>query len=150
MSKINNETESRMERIDVFFPRYEEKEQLKTVVFKTNNPVLNEDLTKHADAMFPINPMTGNIDSDVTKLLDNSINPMEKERIMANLIKMPASKRKNLSDDELIAMLPSRRNSTLTDIDAVRDFFESEFLSKIQDGSEGEHEVDNQGGQESE
>lgn len=145
MVKINNETESRMERIDVFFPRYEEKEQLKTVVFKTNNPVLNEDLTKHADAMFPINPMTGNIDSDVTKLLDASINPMEKERIMANLIKMPASKRKNLSDDELIQMLPSRRNSTLTDIDAVRDYFESEFLSKIEDGSEGETEIENTG-----
>lgn len=152
MKKVDNKEYNLEDKIiEVYFPRFEDKSSLKKAVNLKNdsNAILNKECIDHADTLFPINPLTGDIDSDISRLLSNSISPLEKERIMANLIKMPSSKRKNLSDDELIQMLPSRRNSTLTDIDAVRDYFESEFLSKIQDGSEREHEVDNQGGQES-
>lgn len=136
--------------IEIYFPRVENKKSLKKAVNLKNNSnqILNKECIDHADTLFPINPLTGNIDSDISMLLSNSINPMEKERIMANLIKMPTSKRKNLSDDELIAMLPSRRNSTLTDIDAVRDYFEQEFLSKIDDRSETQQ--NNENGEQSE
>lgn len=87
---------------------------------------------------FPVDPVTGNPDNMVDKLLSPDVSSMEKERILSFMQKMPASKRNNLSDQELMDMLPSRYNSTLTDIDKVRDFFENEIYTQLDDESKQE------------
>ena len=102
------------------------------------NPSLCEDINKLGDVLFPIDPVTGNPDNMVDKLISPNVNPMEKERILSFMQKMPASKRNNLSDKELMNMLPSRYNSTLTDIDKVRDFFENEIYTNLDDESKQE------------
>lgn len=103
-----------------------------------NNPSLCEDINKLADVLFPVDPVTGNPDNMVDKLISPNVSAMEKERILSFMQKIPASKRNNLSDQELMDMLPSRYNSTLTDIDKVRDFFENEIYTQLDDESKQE------------
>lgn len=74
----------------------------------------------------------------VDKLISPGVSDLEKQRILSFMQKMPKSKRNNLSDDDLIAMLPSRYNSTLTDLDKVRDFFENEIYTELKDESKEE------------
>ena len=97
-----------------------------------------EDINKLADVLFPVDPTTGNPDNMVDKLISPNVSAMEKERILSFMQKIPASKRNNLSDKELMDMLPSRYNNTLTDIDKVRDFFENEIYTNLDDESKQE------------
>ena len=107
-------------------------------------PVLNEEIERIKDSLYPVDPITGDRSNDVSKLLSSSVSPLEKERILAGMQKMPAARRHNLSDDELIKMLPSRRNSTLVDVDEVRRVYEEEILpafeaeqaAQVQQGAE--------------
>lgn len=126
--------------IDVFLPNFtdEQKSIALHVAQKPNNLSLCAEINKLADVLFPIDPTTGNPDNMVDKLLSPTVSPMEKERILSFMQKLPASKRNNLSDDELMNMLPSRYNTTLTDLDKVRDFFESEIYTKVDDESKEE------------
>lgn len=88
--------------------------------------------------MFPVNPVTGNPDNMIDKLITPGVSELEKQRILSFMQRMPKSKRNNLSDDDLIAMLPSRYNSTLTDLDKVRDFFENEIYTELKDETQEE------------
>lgn len=107
-------------------------------------PVLNEEIERIKDSLYPVDPVTGDRSNDVSKLLSSSVSPMEKERILAGMQKIPAARRHNLSDEDLIKMLPSRRNSTLVDVDEVRRVYEEEILpafeaeqaAQVQQGSE--------------
>lgn len=139
MEKVKN-VQSIFTDIDVFFPNYTQEQ--KSVALQVNelpqNPSLCEDINKLADVLFPIDPTTGNPDNMVDKLLSPTVSPMEKERILSFMQKIPASKRNNLSDKELMDMLPSRYNNTLTDIDKVRDFFENEIYTNLDDESKQE------------
>lgn len=137
MEKVNKSSQSVFTDIDVFMPNltHEQKVVALQVSDKPKNPSLCEDINKLADVLFPVDPVTGNPDNMVDKLLSPNVNPMEKERILSFMQKMPASKRNNLSDKELMDMLPSRYNSTLTDIDKVRDFFENEIYTQLEDVS---------------
>lgn len=139
MNKVNN-VQSIFTDIDVYMPylSYEQKSVALQVPVKPNNLSLCEDVNKLADVLFPIDPVTGNPDNMVDKLISPNVNAMEKERILSFMQKMPASKRNNLSDKELMDMLPSRYNSTLTDIDKVRDFFENEIYTQLDDESKEE------------
>lgn len=140
MVKVNNSSQSIFTDIDVFMPNLtkEQKDVALQVPDKPKNPSLCEEINKLGDVLFPIDPVTGNPDNMVDKLISPNVNPMEKERILSFMQKMPASKRKNLSDKELMDMLPSRYNSTLTDIDKVRDFFENEIYTQLDDESKEE------------
>lgn len=126
--------------IDVYFPNLSQvqKSIALQVTEPPKNPSLCEDINKLADVLFPVDPVTGNPDNMVDKLLSPNVSTMEKERILSFMQKMPASKRNNLSDQELMDMLPSRYNSTLTDIDKVRDFFENEIYTQLDDESKQE------------
>lgn len=139
MNKVNN-VQSIFTDIDVYMPylSYEQKSVALQVPVKPNNLSLCEDVNKLADVLFPVDPVTGNPDNMVDKLLSPDVSSMEKERILSFMQKMPASKRNNLSDQELMDMLPSRYNSTLTDIDKVRDFFENEIYTQLDDESKQE------------
>lgn len=137
MEKVNKNIQSIFTDIDVFMPNLtkEQKDVALQVPDKPTNPSLCEEINKLGDVLFPIDPVTGNPDNMVDKLISPIVNPMEKERILSFMQKMPASKRNNLSDKELMDMLPSRYNSTLTDIDKVRDFFENEIYTQLDDES---------------
>lgn len=137
MEKVNKSSLSILTDIDVFMPNLtkEQKVVALQVCDKPKNPSLCEDINQLADVLFPVDPVTGNPDNMVDKLISPNVNPMEKERILSFMQKMPASKRNNLSDKELMDMLPSRYNSTLTDIDKVRDFFENEIYTQLEDES---------------
>lgn len=126
--------------IDLFMPNLtqEQKSVALRVPQLPQNPSLCEDINKLSDVLFPVDPVTGNPDNMVDKLLSPDVSSMEKERILSFMQKMPASKRNNLSDKELMDMLPSRYNSTLTDIDKVRDFFENEIYTQLDDESKEE------------
>lgn len=140
MENVNKNSQSIFTDIDVFLPNFtqEQKSVALQVNEKPTNPSLCEDINKLADVLFPVDPVTGNPDNMVDKLISPNVSSMEKERILSFMQKMPASKRNNLSDKELIDMLPSRYNSTLTDIDKVRDFFENEIYSNLDDESKEE------------
>lgn len=136
----NKNSQSIFTDIDVFMPNLtqEQKSVALRVPQLPQNPSLSEDINKLSDVFFPVDPVTGNPDNMVDKLLSPDVSSMEKERILSFMQKMPASKRNNLSDQELMDMLPSRYNSTLTDIDKVRDFFENEIYTQLDDESKQE------------
>lgn len=126
--------------VDVFFPHLNDSQKLICVAecVKPNNPSLCQDINHLSDSLFPVNPVTGNPDNMIDKLISPGVSDLEKQRILSFMQKMPKSKRNNLSDDDLIAMLPSRYNSTLTDLDKVRDFFENEIYTELKDVSQEE------------
>ena len=126
--------------VDVFFPHFNDTQKVICVAecLKPKNPSLCEDINKLSDSLFPVNPVTGNPDNMIDKLITPGVSELEKQRILSFMQKMPKSKRNNLSDDDLIAMLPSRYNSTLTDLDKVRDFFENEIYTELKDESQEE------------
>ena len=140
MEKVNKSSQSIFTDIDVYLSNLtqEQKSVALQVSEKPENPSLCEDINKLGDVLFPIDPVTGNPDNMVDKLISPNVNPMEKERILSFMQKMPASKRNNLSDKDLMNLLPSRYNSTLTDIDKVRDFFENEIYTNLDDESKQE------------
>ena len=140
MEKVNKNSQSIFTDIDVYLPNLtqEQKSVALQVNDKPSNPSLCEDINKLADVLFPVDPITGNPDNMVDKLISPNVSSMEKERILSFMQKMPASKRNNLSDQELMNMLPSRYNTTLTDIDKVRYFFENEIYTNLDDESKEE------------
>lgn len=137
MEKVKKSSQSVFTDIDVYMPHLTDEQKVVAlqVYLKPKNSSLCEDINKLADVLFPVDPVTGTPDNMVDKLISPNVNPMEKERILSFMQKMPASKRNNLSDKELMDMLPSRYNSTLTDIDKVRDFFENEIYTQLDDES---------------
>lgn len=126
--------------VDVFFPHLTDSQKVVCVSqsLKPNNPSLCEEINKLSTSLFPVNPVTGNPDNMIDKLISPGVSELEKQRILSFMQRMPKSKRNNLSDDDLIAMLPSRYNSTLTDLDKVRDFFENEIYTELKDESKEE------------
>ncbi len=140
MVKVNKNSQSIFTDIDVYLPNLTQEQKVVALQVPElpKNPSLCEDINKLADVLFPVDPVTGNPDNMVDKLISPNVNPMEKERILSFMQKMPASKRNNLSDKDLMDMLPSRYNSTLTDIDKVRDFFENEIYTNLEDESKQE------------
>ena len=106
-------------------------------------PDFSMEINDVIDTLYPIDAVTGNRSSDITRLLMPGITAMEKDRILASLQKMPTSKRNNLSDEDLINMLPSRYNSTLVDLDKVRDFYEENIFSELDKDKDNNSSFDN-------
>ncbi|WP_448908402.1 hypothetical protein [Hoylesella shahii] len=101
-----------------------------TQVNKTNShPILNGEITEIIDIVAPKNPITGNRENDVSMLLSQNISSIEKQAILSRMSQIPPSQRHDLSDAELLDMLPSRYNSTFVDVDAVRQYFKDNILS---------------------
>lgn len=126
--------------VDVFFPHFTDSQKVVCVAQsqKPNNPSLCDEINKLSTSLFPVNPVTGNPDNMIDKLITPGVSELEKQRILSFMQKMPSSKRNNLSDADLVSMLPSRYNSTLTDLDKVRDFFENEIYTELKDDSQEE------------
>lgn len=141
-----------MDILNVYFSHFSEEQLQQAVAVSSPNedlPVLNTEIMSLSDVYFTIDPVTDNIENPVNKLLSSTLSPLERDKIMAFLQPLPRSKRHNLSDDDLVNMLPSRYNSTLTDMDAVRDFFENNILNEVdaQDDDQGQQGQGQQGQQ---
>jgi hypothetical protein len=132
-----------MDILSVYFPHFSEDQLQQAVAVSSPNvdlPALNTEIMSLSDVYFTIDPVTDNIENPVNKLLSSTLSPLERDKIMAFLQPLPRSKRHNLSDEDLVNMLPSRYNTTLTDMDAVRDFFENNILNEVdaQDVDQGQ------------
>lgn len=127
--------------VDIYFPNLSDQQKVISVDIppQPNNPSLSNDINKLSDSLFPVNPVTGNPDNMIDKLITPGVSELEKQRILSFMQKMPSSKRNNLSDEDLMQMLPSRYNSTLTDLDKVRDFFENEIYTQLPEESKEEN-----------
>lgn len=91
------------------------------IELKVNTPNLSENAQKEIECYAPVNPVTGLRDNILSRL-DSDINESEKAIILSSLQKMPSSQRSNLSDEDMVQLLPSRYNSTNVDFDAVRGY----------------------------
>ncbi len=100
--------------------------QVKAVDSK--QPILNSEIQEIIDVVAPVNPLTGTRENDVSMLLSQNISSIEKQAILSRMQQVPPSQRHDLSDEDLLDMLPSRYNSTLVDVDAVRQYFEDNIL----------------------
>lgn len=72
----------------------------------SSNGVYNAESIK---VLYPIDPRSGFPASDVSRLVDPSLSPAEKERVMSNLQRLdPAYMPQGLSDEDMFALLPPR------------------------------------------
>ena len=71
--------------------------------------------------------------------MSGSVSLLEKERILSTLQQIPSSSRNDMSDEDLVALLPSRYHNTLTDFDFVgmkyQDFIDGVNASQPADNS---------------
>lgn len=67
------------------------------------------------DVLAPVDEVTGNRPNILNKIVDEAVDPLEKQRLMASLQRIPSSSHGRMSDADLIATIPSRYNQTLTD-----------------------------------
>lgn len=121
-----------------------------------SGPALNEKANEECDVLCPYDDVLKDRPNVLTKVMDPNTNPLERERLMATLQRMPASKRNNLSDEELIMMLPSRYNQTMTDeaafvehLSNVVDEYSDEDNSEIDKSSKADNTSDDNSSSES-
>ena len=107
------------------------KAQLAPSTFNQSLPKLNAEIESIIDSVAPISEVTGNRVNDVDRLLDPNVSPMEKEAVLSRMQRVPMESRKNVSDKDLVRTVSSRYNSTLTDVDKVKDAFENDVLPSI-------------------
>lgn len=107
------------------------KAQLAPSVFNESLPKLNAEIVSIIDSVAPISEVTGNRVNDVDRLLDPNVSPMEKEAVLSRMQRVPMESRKNVPDKDLVRTVSSRYNSTLTDVDKVKDAFENDVLPSI-------------------
>lgn len=118
--------------LKIFFPHLNDDElelmSKEAPYVSSGPPYLNDNANEECDVLCPYDDVEKRRPNVLTKVMDPNINPLERERLMSSLQRLPASKRNNLSDDELVMMTPSRYNQTLTD-----DALYAEHLSNVVD-----------------
>lgn len=117
--------------LSIYFPHLNDKQlavMSKKAVYFAKGPALNAKANEECDVLCPYDDVLKGRPNLISKVMDPNINPLERERLMASLQRLPASKRNNLSDEELVMMLPSRYNQTMTDEAAF-----AEHLSNVVD-----------------
>ena len=84
--------------------------------------VISED--KHIyETLCPINPLTGHRDSMLSRLFSNDVSDSEKQLIMSHLAKLKGvSSPADLSDDDILSLLPSRYMSDPVEMERYREF----------------------------
>lgn len=113
------------------------------IILKINTPNLSEQAEKEIECYAPVNPVTGLRDNILSRL-ESDINESEKAIILSSLQKMPSSQRSNLSDDDMIQLLPSRYNSSNVDMDSVRGYMNMLVQHDIIDAQQ-QQVIDNTG-----
>lgn len=98
-----------------------------------NDPVdLSVQANHELDVLAPVDPVTGNRPNILNKIVDETVDPLEKQRLMGSLQRIPSSSHARMSDADLIATTPSRYNQTLTD----EQKFSEHLVNVIESGKE--------------
>ena len=129
-----------MNNLDIIFSYMSDRDKsdLLSLPGTPINPELNTEIKEVIDVISPVDAVTGNRENPITKLLSGSVSLLEKERILSTLQEIPSSSRNDMSDEDLVALLPSRYHNTLTDFDFVGMKYQ-EFI----DGVNASQPVDN-------
>lgn len=84
--------------------------------------VISDDVHVY-DTICPINPLTGHRDSMLSRLFSPDVSDTEKQLIMSQLAKLKGvSSPSDLSDDDILSLLPSRYMSDPVEMERYREF----------------------------
>ena len=104
--------------LQYFFP-YRSDDDLKvmstSVPYFVDKVDLSITANQELDVLAPVDEITGNRPNILNKIVDEGVDPLERQRLMASLQRIPSSSHGRMSDADLIATTPSRYNQTLTD-----------------------------------
>lgn len=130
-----------MENLSIFFP-YMNAEQLKVMeeTPKANEdlPEFNKEINEVVSTLFPPDEVTGNPTNAVSKLLSPNVSAMEKEKYASTMQEMPKSEKdnRNVDDATLIAMTPSRYNSTNVDNEHFGNYVAGKLVENANEATE--------------
>nr|DAX55188.1 MAG TPA: hypothetical protein [Microviridae sp.] len=130
-----------MENLSIFFP-YMNAEQLKVMeeTPKANEdlPEFNHEINEVVSTLFPPDEVTGNPTNAVSKLLSPNVSAMEKEKYASTMQAMPKSEKDNrqVDDATLIAMTPSRYNSTNVDNEHFGNYVAGKLVENANEATE--------------
>lgn len=125
------------------FPDFTEDQfEVLTAVTSPNeeNVDFSLDAQQECDVLVPVDETTGNRPNILNKIVDESLNPLERDRLASTLQRMPVSRHGKMSDRDLIDTTPSRYNQTLTDNEKFAGHLSGlvdEDVSDKPDGAEG-------------
>lgn len=130
-----------MDYLNIFFP-YMSSEQLKVMeeTPKANEdlPEFNHEINEVVSTLFPPDEVTGNPTNAVSKLLSPNVSAMEKEKYASTMQAMPKSEKDNrqVDDATLIAMTPSRYNSTNVDNEHFGNYVAGKLVENANEATE--------------
>lgn len=130
-----------MNYLNIFFP-YMSAEQIKVMeeTPKANEdlPEFNHEINEVVSTLFPPDEVTGNPTNAVSKLLSPNVSAMEKEKYASTMQAMPKSEKdnRNVDDATLIAMTPSRYNSTNVDNEHFGNYVAGKLVENANEATE--------------
>lgn len=130
-----------MDYLNIFFP-YMSAEELKVMeeIPKANEdlPEFNQEINEVVSTLFPPDEVTGNPTNAVSKLLSPNVSAMEKEKYASTMQAMPKSEKDNrqVDDETLIAMTPSRYNSTNVDNEHFGNYVVGKLVENANEATE--------------
>lgn len=130
-----------MDYLNIYFP-YMSAEQLKVMeeTPKSNEdlPEFNHEINEVVSTLFPPDEVTGNPTNAVSKLLSPNVSAMEKEKYASTMQAMPKSEKDNrqVDDATLIAMTPSRYNSTNVDNEHFGNYVAGKLVENANESTE--------------
>lgn len=130
-----------MDYLNIFFP-YMSAEEIKVMeeTPKANEdlPEFNHEINEVVSTLFPPDEVTGNPTNAVSKLLSPNVSAMEKEKYASTMQAMPKSERdnRNVDDATLIAMTPSRYNSTNVDNEHFGNYVAGKLVENANEATE--------------
>lgn len=130
-----------MDYLNIFFP-YMSAEQIKVMeeTPKVNEdlPEFNQEINEVVSTLFPPDEVTGNPTNAVSKLLSPNVSAMEKEKYASTMQAMPKSEKDNrqVDDATLIAMTPSRYNSTNVDNEHFGNYVAGKLVENANEATE--------------
>ena len=130
-----------MDYLNIFFP-YMSAEQIKVMeeTPKANEdlPEFNQEINEVVSTLFPPDEVTGNPTNAVSKLLSPNVSAMEKEKYASTMQAMPKSEKNNrqVDDSTLIAMTPSRYNSTNVDNEHFGNYVAGKLVENANEATE--------------
>lgn len=101
-------------------------------------PEFNQEINEVVSTLFPPDEVTGNPTNAVSKLLSPNVSAMEKEKYASTMQAMPKSEKDNrqVDDSTLIAMTPSRYNSTNVDNEHFGNYVAGKLVENANEATE--------------
>ena len=101
-------------------------------------PEFNKEINEVVSTLFPPDEVTGNPTNAVSKLLSPNVSALEKEKYASTMQAMPKSEKdnRNVDDATLIAMTPSRYNSTNVDNEHFGNYVAGKLVENANEATE--------------